>query len=198
MEDLDDIEIPLEDLFMGAAADGNVVQVQALIEDGRVDIDFKDGLGQTALSRASNRGHLPLVKWLLEKGAKPNAGGPLHWASMHGHLPVVKHLVMKGADLDATDRWNRTPVDLARRLVNTVQANDQEKMQNSIAVCDYLESMMKVRQCHALVIHLLSMDRYACPHGRRLDGEEDAEACVQEDDETPKKRRVTESSRSSA
>lgn len=198
---------------MFAAHRGNLVQVQAWIEDGRVDIDAQDILEQTALSKASMEGHLPLVEWLLEKGAEPNTGRPLHGASRNGHLPVVKHLLenaakvnitdprhylytplheatskghlaivkhlmMQGADLDAADRWNRTPVDLARRRVNTVQANDQEKMQNSIAVCDYLESMMKLRQCHALVIHLLSMDLYARPHGRPLDGEENADSSV--------------------
>ena len=181
-----------------AAFRGDFGRVQRLFEvHGAYVIRKEDRLRKTALSQARVAGHLPIVEWLLQNGAKVNRGGPisqasskghfaivqhllengadvnqlnrrdfytlLHEATHLGHLPVVKLLVENGADLFAKQHWSMTPADLANYPANVAREEDwqEEEMQRFIAVSDYLESMTKVQQCHALVIHLLPMDFYA-------------------------------------
>ena len=62
--------------------------------------------GWTALMLASDKGHLKVVKLLLEKGANANAQNnngetALMVASEKGHLEIVKLLIEKGANINA-------------------------------------------------------------------------------------------------
>src|SRR5687767_6200478 len=44
-------------------------------------------------------------------GPDPNTGYvPLHWACYRGHLPVVKHLVEQKAALNPQNKWGWTPM----------------------------------------------------------------------------------------
>jgi len=58
-----------------------------------------------ALHEAAKRGHVDVVRLLLDQGADPNAREPgdnttpLHWAAAHGHLDVVRALLDAGADV---------------------------------------------------------------------------------------------------
>ena len=59
-------------------------------------------------------GHLPIVKYLIEKGANIEAKDeyqktPLHMASNYGKTDVVKYLVSKGANKNAKDKYGNTP-----------------------------------------------------------------------------------------
>jgi ankyrin repeat protein len=64
------------------------------------------GASAGVLHLMAKRGNLAAVKWLLEKGANPNARWshwgaevtPLHLASAHGHVDVVRQLLATGAD----------------------------------------------------------------------------------------------------
>lgn len=82
---------------------------------------------------AVGRGHLEMVKYLVEKGADVNAKAEfcrdtaLHSAAAGGNLEMVKYLVEHGADVNAKDDDGRTPADVAR---------EQESK-------DYLNSKMK-------------------------------------------------------
>ena len=74
------------------------------------------------LNVAVGRGHLEMVKYLVEKGADVSAkaglggdrGTVLHFAAKEGCLEMVKYLVEHGADVNAKDDDGRTPADVAR------------------------------------------------------------------------------------
>ena len=48
---------------------------------------------------ASRKGHLDIVRYLVEQGADVTAENneAVHWASLNGHTEVVQYLVEKGA-----------------------------------------------------------------------------------------------------
>jgi ankyrin repeat protein len=77
---------------------------------------------EDVLVAAVDFGHLALARWLLERGANPNArssigsqGTALHSAAWEGNLPMAQLLVEAGADIHALDREHHgTPLDFAR------------------------------------------------------------------------------------
>ena len=85
---------------------GDLQGVKRCIEQDGVDINYTDCFGETALIRASQNGHLEIVKYLISKGANMDyLCSDIHytalmWASMEGHLEIVKVLVEAGADLN--------------------------------------------------------------------------------------------------
>lgn len=71
-----------------------------------------------ALHAASARGHLPIVKTLLESGAQVNIRDingrtALHYATRHLHHDVMDILVENGASISIEDVIGSTPIDLA-------------------------------------------------------------------------------------
>ncbi len=58
--------------------------VKYLVEEKNADVNAKDNYGNT----------------------------PLHWAAGRGHLPVVRYLIEKGAKVDAMNILGQTPCDL--------------------------------------------------------------------------------------
>lgn len=85
-----------------AARKGDLAKVKAAIEAG-TEVNAKTDYGATALSFASDRGHLDVVKYLLERKADPNVkdsfygATPMGWASGGGHYEIMKALVKSGA-----------------------------------------------------------------------------------------------------
>lgn len=85
-----------------AAREGNLAGVQAALAAG-VDVNSPTPYGATALSFASDRGHLPIVVLLLEAGANPNVkdtfygATPLTWATSNEHFEVLSALLAAGA-----------------------------------------------------------------------------------------------------
>jgi outer membrane protein assembly factor BamB len=88
--------------FLAAAKKGDAAAVRALLAQG-VDVNTKSPYGVTALAYAADRGHLEVVKVLLEYKADVNAKDrfysftPLNWALMRGHAAIVKTLLQGGA-----------------------------------------------------------------------------------------------------
>jgi hypothetical protein len=85
-----------------AARKGDAKAVEALLDKG-VDVNSKFRYDATALSYACDRGHVEVVKVLLNRGANPNVtdtfykATPLTWAAQKGHTEIVKLLLEKGA-----------------------------------------------------------------------------------------------------
>jgi ankyrin repeat protein len=95
--------------FFEACASGNLEIVQDLVqkEPNLVRIANPDGeyAGWTGLHSAAQRGHLDVVRFLLSRGANPNAREagdntyPLHWAVAGRHLEIARALLDAGTDI---------------------------------------------------------------------------------------------------
>jgi hypothetical protein len=99
---------PRADAFWEAARKGDVATVKKLLDEG-VDVNTRFRYGATALSYASDRGHLEVARLLLERGADVNVkdsfygATPLSWASSPAkarkpeHAEIVRLLLQHGA-----------------------------------------------------------------------------------------------------
>lgn len=90
-----------------AARSGDLAAVTRELDAG-VDVNAATTYQSTALSFASDRGHLAVVELLLDRGANPNLkdtfykASPLNWAQYGKHYDVVTTLLRGGAE--GTDR----------------------------------------------------------------------------------------------
>lgn len=87
-----------------AARDGNLWRINALLDTGFGGDDPGDTLGP-ALREAAKKGHLDIVKKLVDAGADVQYGDDdaLWHAAIDGRLDVIKFLVSKGADVNGHD-----------------------------------------------------------------------------------------------
>jgi ankyrin repeat protein len=103
---------------LGAYADeGQVEMVKSLLSSPGINVDERV-LGERALTRACENGHVEVVKLLVAAGARveQQAGdrfGPLDAAIVGNHLQLVKYLVEAGADARRTRCDGSTPLMLA-------------------------------------------------------------------------------------
>src|SRR5262245_15265781 len=90
-----------------AARKGDAAALKALLAKG-ADVNAKTDYGATALSFASDKGHVEVVKVLLEHKADLNVkdtfykATPLSWAISKQHAPVAKLLIEAGAEVPET------------------------------------------------------------------------------------------------
>ena len=104
-DNLDRLPTLRDTWLLRAAAEGQEVVVQRLLENG-AELKSKDYYSRTPLLRAARKGHEKVVQVLLDKGADVNAqggeyGNALQVASSEGHNQVVQILLDKGADVNA-------------------------------------------------------------------------------------------------
>lgn len=115
-------------LMCGSVAAGNIAD---LVEKGELEavkkmaqkdknlLKGKNERGRSLIHIAAAKGHLNIVKFLVENGADVNLMEkihnlrPLHFASRYGHLKVVMFLLEKGADLHAREKDNETALSYA-------------------------------------------------------------------------------------
>jgi Ankyrin repeats (3 copies) len=89
-----------EDEMLRAVRAGDLAAVKALLDQG-VPVDVKFRYDRTPLSFAADRGHLEMVKLLLERGADVNARDsfykmtPLSAAAMKGNADIVRLLLAR-------------------------------------------------------------------------------------------------------
>jgi uncharacterized protein len=81
-----------EQQFATSAGGGDMTAVKLFLEGG---MDVNAG-GSAALGVAAGRGQLAMVKFLLEKGAKPTSNA-LQYARTRGHKDIEKILIDAGA-----------------------------------------------------------------------------------------------------
>lgn len=87
------------------------------IDNGVVDVNFTDDVGQTLCNWASAFGSLEMVQYLCDKGADVNKGhksSSLHYAASFGRPDIVKVLLQRGANPDLRDEDGKTALDKAR------------------------------------------------------------------------------------
>ena len=92
--------------MIGAARDGNVGQVKTWLKTH--PIGLKDSGGHTAFMWSTISGHVHVMDFLKERGAKLNTRDrvrhtPLILAARDGRLEVVRWLIDAGAKLDMRD-----------------------------------------------------------------------------------------------
>lgn len=91
-----------------------------------IDADPSVARRDAVIMAAVDSGDRELVRWLLDKGANPNAQAddesrrnPLHSAAWGGDLEMVKLLVAVGADVHARDaQYDSSPCGWAKTSVN--------------------------------------------------------------------------------
>ncbi|GFR51313.1 hypothetical protein Agub_g13678 [Astrephomene gubernaculifera] len=90
--------------LLTAAASGDVAQAARCLADG-ADRDYQDpSSGETALHRAAQHGHVPVMELILTAGADANHTDyaqrtPLYVAANAGCLPAVRTLLDRSAEL---------------------------------------------------------------------------------------------------
>lgn len=90
-------------IFTDALRTGKTQVVKKYLDNGSATVNEKS-FAWSALQMAADKGHLEVVKLLVEKGAEVDYAHPvnkmtaLHLAAYSGHDDVVKYLLSKGAD----------------------------------------------------------------------------------------------------
>ena len=108
------------DLY-NAAKVGNLERLQMLLlEHGAVMNQGYGSFNETILSVSCWKGHLVVVRYLVEGGADiekadPDGWTPLHVASVYGCTEVVRYLLEQGADRDRRGNSGWTPLHFAAR-----------------------------------------------------------------------------------
>ena len=71
-----------------------------------VNIIIKHGIDK-ALTHASEKGYLDVVKIIIKYGANVNVNNnySLRWASINGHFDIVEYLVLHGADIHSNNDY---------------------------------------------------------------------------------------------
>lgn len=126
---------PKSSAVLAIATKSNFIEVVRTLVKARVDINFQDEQGETALHVAARFGHVECAQILLEGSGAQKINTelrettygwtPLFIASVDGHLPIVELLIEAGAEVDKLD-WSgwcakehaalRGHIELAKRL----------------------------------------------------------------------------------
>lgn len=101
-----------------AAINGDLTTIRTLVADDPALVHAENEDDETPLFYAAYGGHTDVVKYLLDKGANPNAVSAtgetaLHFAAYAGHNEIVRMLVESEADVGAVNIEKNTPLHYA-------------------------------------------------------------------------------------
>jgi ankyrin repeat protein len=87
--------------------------VEEILKLGRLDVNWKDNDGNSALSEAATHGYTDIAQKVLEHGATVEIQDlkghtPLWRAAKRGHEAVAKLLLEKGAELESKNNYGQT------------------------------------------------------------------------------------------
>ncbi|KFY68452.1 hypothetical protein V496_01074 [Pseudogymnoascus sp. VKM F-4515 (FW-2607)] len=93
---------------------GLVNTLRKLLDEDILPIDAKTKMGSTPLIKAASRGHVSLVRMLLQKGANKYLenlyGTALHCAAEAGYSNTINELVHHGMSMDVCEQYDRIPI----------------------------------------------------------------------------------------
>lgn len=118
-----DVVAEYDSPWWNAAKKADEDALRRLIDESR-DVDAVDSDGRSALHFVAGLGSEPCVRLLAEAGAEVNrrdcAGGltPLHMAAGYVRPGVAELLIGLGADAEAPDERGKTPLALAKEILN--------------------------------------------------------------------------------
>jgi uncharacterized protein len=98
-----------------AAREGSLKAADLLLSQNKTKIELRTPQDENALMMAALGGHTQLAKVLIDKGADVNKPGwtPLHYAATKGHVVILKMLLEKHAYIDAESPNKTTPLMMA-------------------------------------------------------------------------------------
>lgn len=98
-----------------ALRDGSLKAANALIGWPRTKVEMRNAQDESPLMMAALKGHLDVVKRLIERDADVNKPGwaPLHYAATGGHLAIMELLLEHHAFIDAESPNGTTPLMMA-------------------------------------------------------------------------------------
>ena len=89
--------------------------VAALLRWPKIDVEVRNRVDESPLMLAAFTGDLALCRQLIAKDADVNKPGwaPLHYASTKGHVEVIRLLLEEHAYIDASSPNGSTPLMMA-------------------------------------------------------------------------------------
>jgi uncharacterized protein len=98
-----------------AAREGSLKVAALLLSQNKTQVEVRSAQDESALMMAALGGYESLAKNLIERGADVNKTGwtPLHYAATKGHLAIMKLLLEHHAYIDAESPNKTTPLMMA-------------------------------------------------------------------------------------